>query len=308
MSKRKALGKGLRSLIPDAPPPKPAPTPAAPDTESQAAAGPTSVDRGGLRELDIDRVRPNARQPRGHFADAALKELSESLREQGVLQPIVVRPVTGGDFELIAGERRWRAAQMAGLLKVPAVVRAVSDDSMLELALIENIQREELNPIEVALALQALMDDLDLSQEEVAERVGKPRSTVANYVRLLNLAAGVREWVVQGQLSMGHAKALAAVAQPKLQEEVAKKIVEGGLNVRDAERLVAKTVRPPAASSAEPSGEPDPNVAAAEQQLQSAIGTRCKIVQRGERGRIELHFFSHEEMERVFQLLLDAGR
>jgi ParB family chromosome partitioning protein len=176
--KRKALGKGLRSLIPEAPPPA-ATLPAVPGAET--------APRDGLRNLDIDRISPNRHQPRQDFDDEALAELAESIKAHGVLQPVVVRPRGDGGFELVAGERRWRAAQIAGVLKLPALVRDVEDDHLLELALIENLQREELNPIETAAAYQTLIVDLTLTQAEVAERVGKQRTSVTNALRLLKL-------------------------------------------------------------------------------------------------------------------------
>jgi ParB family chromosome partitioning protein len=261
----------------------------------------------GLRQIDLDRIRPNPKQPRKDIAPEALAELTESIRRDGLLQPVVVRPIPDG-FELIAGERRWRAAQAAGLLKVPALVRHVADEHMLEYALIENIQREELDPIEEASAYQALMEDLELTQEDVAERVGKNRATIANAIRLLALPAKVRDLVRAGAVTAGHARALAALGSHSLQLRLAEKIMKEGLSVRQTERLTARA-KESGENRAEAGGRPrDPNVDAAEQELQRALGTKVRIHQGKRGGRLELHFFSQEELERMYQLLLHAAR
>jgi ParB family chromosome partitioning protein len=294
--KRRALGKGLRSLIPETPPSlRPRPEPA------------QTQQNSGLLLLDLDRIHPNLGQPRRNFDDNALEELARSIKREGVLQPVVVRPDKDDSYELIAGERRWRAAQLAGLLKVPAIVREVGKEKVLELALIENLQREDLDPIEEANAYESLINELGLTQQEVAQRVGKQRATVANALRLLGLPAAVQKMIQAGQLSQGHAKALASLANDTLQVELAGRIVKGGLSVRDAESLVKRTAR---ADSGQPARatERDPNVVAAEQTLQSAVGTKVRIQQGKKGGRIELHFYSSDEMERVYELILGAVR
>ena len=265
--------------------------------------------RSGLREIDLDKIWPNRSQPRTEFDPEALEELAASLRAEGVLQPIVVRPAGGDTFELIAGERRWRAAQMAGLLRIPAVVREASDDNLLQLALIENLQREELSPLEEAHAFQTLIDDLGLSQQDVADRVGKQRATIANALRLLNLPKDVQDLVAKGELSAGHAKALAGMTDSAAQIELARRIVRDGLSVRTVEALLKR----PAATAKRPRGGRaevrDPNVLAAEERLQSAVGTRVRIVQNpGGSGRLELHFFSSDELERVYDVVLRGTR
>jgi ParB family chromosome partitioning protein len=292
--KRKALGKGLRSLIPEAPPRTAVPTPPA-----------TQPARDGLKQIDIDRISPNREQPRQLFDDQSLEELAQSLKKDGVLQPIVVRPRDDGGFELVAGERRWRAAQIAGLLKIPAVVRDVSDDHLLELALIENLQREELNAIEAAQAFQTLVDELGLSHEEVAQRVGKQRATITNMLRLLNLVPEVQDLVRGGLLGAGHARAIAGLTRRADQIELAQRTVREGLSVRQVESLVAKGKGGPTTPREEK--PQDPNVAAAAERLQSALQTRVRIVQRGKGGRLELHFHDQEELERVYQLILKAA-
>jgi len=272
-------------------------------------APPTSTQTSpeGLRQIDLDRIWPNPSQPRQRFDPERLEELAASLKSEGVLQPVVVRPSEGG-FELVAGERRWRAAQIAGLLRIPAVVRDVSDDRLLQLALVENLQREELSPVEEAHAYQTLITEMGWSQQEVAERVGKQRTTVTNALRLLNLPVEVQEMVQNGSLSAGHAKALAGLTDSKAQIELARRIERDGLSVRAVEALVRRPGK--AIKRPRPGAEPrDPNVVAAEERLQSAIGTRVRIVQtRSGSGRLELHFFSPDELDRVFELVMRGSR
>jgi len=297
---RKALGRGLSSLIPQAPARKKLePTPLAP-TEPTHAGGIAE----GVQQIDLDRIRPNREQPRKDFDESALEELAQSLRNQGVIQPIVVRAAAGGSYELIVGERRWRAAQHAGLLKIPAIVRDVADDKLLELALIENLQREELNPMETAVGIQNLIDHLGLTQADVADRVGKQRSTVTNLLRLLHLPSAVQQRIRSGEVSLGHAKALASLSSPRLQVDLADKIARESISVRQAEEIVARTQRP---------GQPparkrvsrDPNVAAAESNLQTALGTKVSIVQGPKgKGHIEVHFGSDEELQRLYDTIV----
>jgi ParB family chromosome partitioning protein len=229
------------------------------------------------------------------------------MRLQGVLQPVIVRAIEDGGYELVAGERRWRAAQIAGLLKIPALVKEVADERLLEIALIENLQREELNPIEEAGAYQTLMDDLNLTQQEIAERVGKQRATVANALRLLNLPPEVQQLVREGRLAAGHAKALASLAVAKEQIELARRIAGEGLSVRQAEAIAKRMVKRASRASSKPARR-DPNVEAAEETLQSALGTRVRIVQGRKGGRLEIHFFSDEELQRVYDLVLEAAK
>jgi len=285
--KRKALGKGLRSLIPAAPP----------------RAVPTEATGGeGIQQIDLDRIRPNPSQPRQRFEAETMEELAASLKRDGVLQPVIVRARPGGEYELVAGERRWRAAQQAGLLKIPAIVRDVQDERLLELALIENLQREELNPLESAWAYQTLIDDLGHTQQQVADRVGKQRATIANALRLLNLPLEVQDQIRSGLLSAGHAKAIASLPNAKAQVELAARIVRDALSVRQVESIVAR----PARQSSKPAPAPqrDPNVVAAEEALQRELSTRVRIVQGRHGGRIEVFFHDDEELQRVYELLL----
>jgi ParB family chromosome partitioning protein len=284
--KRFALGRGLSALIPSAaPPPRPA-------------------DRPGDRvaELDIDLLVPNPNQPRLHMDETRLEELAQSIRANGVIQPLIVRKV-GDRHEIVAGERRWRAAQRAGLLKVPIALRDVQDDKLLEVALIENIQREDLNPIEEAQAYRRLGDELQLSQEAIATAVGKDRATVANYIRLLRLPAEVRNEVASGTLSMGHARALLSLPDEAAQRRVGREIVARDLSVRETEALVRHEVTPHAPAPAP--RKADPNTRAAEDRLKLALGTPVRITRKGKGGRIEIHFTSEDELQRLFEHLTE---
>ena len=288
VDKRPALGRGLSALIPDAPP---APPP---------AAAPAVTDR--TLEIDTDLLRPNRFQPRVSVDDAKIDDLARSIRTNGIIQPIVVRKVDGA-YEIVAGERRWRASQRAGLLKVPVVVRDIPDDRLLAAALIENIQREDLNPIEEAQAYRRLADEFQLTQEQIAEAVGKDRSSVANYVRLLRLPNEVRENVAAGALSMGHARAVLALADEAAQLRLARDIVAKQLSVRETEVLVKKAGEPPAKRE-EP--EKDVHTRAAEDKLRFALGTRVRIVRKGKGGRIEIDFASEDELHRIYEQLTDG--
>ncbi len=281
--KRPALGRGLSALIPVAAPP---PAPRERDTHR-----PT--------EVDIDLLQPNPRQPRLQIDEPRLDELAQSIRTHGVIQPILVRRADDR-FEIVAGERRWRAAQRAGLLKIPVVVRDVSDDHLLEVALVENIQREDLNAIEEAQAYQRLADELKLSQEAIATAVGKDRATVANYIRLLRLPVEVRNELGSGVLSMGHARALLALTDESAQRRVAREVVSRGLSVRETEALVRRESTP---AVPPPPRKVDPNTRAAEERLKLALGTRVRIVRKGAAGRIEIDFGTEDELQRLYEQL-----
>ena len=284
--RRPALGKGLSALIPDAP--------------SPAAS----------LEADIDLLEPNTYQPRGRMDDGPLEELARSIQSNGVIQPIVVRRV-GERFQIIAGERRWRAAKKAGLLKVPIAVRSVSSGDerhLLEMALIENIQRENLNPIDEALAYRRLHDDFHLTQEEVAAAVGKDRASIANVVRLLKLGAEVRAEVAAGRLSMGHARALLSLPTDEAQQRVAREVMSRGLSVRQCEALVKRLVASPASGAREPRADTvDVHTRAAEDRLRLVLGTRVRIVRQGNGGRIEVDFASENELIRLYEQLTERA-
>ncbi|MEI6243524.1 MAG: ParB/RepB/Spo0J family partition protein [Acidobacteriota bacterium] len=290
--KRPALGRGLSALIPES-----APAPARAAVER---------DRPPV-ELDLDRLIPNPRQPRTVIDELKLDELAQSIRANGVIQPVVVRKSqtavtsSGADqYEIIAGERRWRAAQRAGLLKVPVVVRDVPDDKLLEVALIENIQRENLNPIEEAQAYRRLVDDHRLSQDQLAIAVGKDRATISNYMRLLKLPVEVRNDVAAGSLAMGHARALLGLSDEAAQRRVARETVSRGLSVRETEAFVRRENEP--AVAVEPI-RPDANTRAAEEKLRLTLGTRVRIVRKGKGGRIEVDFINEDELQRIYEQL-----
>lgn len=292
-------------------------------------------DRDSSRELpsstsniDVALIRPNPHQPRRNFDPEGLDELAESLRQHGVLQPIVVRQA-GAIFELIAGERRLRAAQRIGMTQIPALVRRdVSDELMLELALVENVQRRDLDPIERALGYRQLLEQLSLTQEEVAQRVGLKRATVTNHIRLLELPAPVQEALVRGLISMGHARALLGVPDATLRVDLAAKMVEEGWSVREVERRVRELVQPPAPAEPTPSdrvAEPDASegestgavrsveipswVAGIQDRLQEALGTRVEVRARpGYSGQIVVHYFDREELERLLDQIAPPQR
>jgi len=270
--------------------------------------GTPDLETDSLREIDIERILPNAHQPRKNFDDAGLNELADSIRAHGVVQPIVVRPLPDAFFQLIAGERRWRAAQRAGLTRIPAVVRETGEHAALEIALIENLQREDLNPIEEAQAYERLIVQFGLTQEEVARRVGKNRVTIANMLRLLKLPPEVQQWLRESRLSTGHAKALLSLSDLSAILETAKKIIQCNYSVRQAEMLVSRCAKS-GSDRDQPAGSPevlDPNVKAAIRALEQALGTKVSIQENGGRGKIEIHFFSFEEMQRVYEGLLKA--
>ena len=277
--KRPALGRGLSALIPDAPP------------------APATAER--TLDVDIDLLRPNRAQPRTTIDDGSIEELARSIKSNGVIQPIVVRRADKG-YEIVAGERRWRASQRAGLLKVPVVVRDVPDDRLLAVALIENVQREDLNPIEEAQAYRRLADDYQLTQDQIADAVGKDRSSVANFMRLLKLPREVRENVGAGALSMGHARALLALADENAQLRIAREIVSRNLSVRETETLVRKGTEPAKPREA---SHKDVHTRAAEEKMRFALGTRVRITRRGKGGRIEIDFQNENELQRLYEKL-----
>lgn len=252
-------------------------------------------------EIDIDRIAPNPDQPRLQIDEHSLDELAASIRENGILQPILVRP-SGQGYQLIAGERRLAAAQRAGLLKIPAVVRPVPDDKVLELALIENIQREQLNPIEEAQAYQHLIEQLDTTQEELAGRLSKERSTIANSLRLLKLPPAPRSLVAEGKLSPGHARALLASSlSPPEMSRAAALMVEKGWSVREAERWAKRQKKPPKEAA-----HRDPNEVMAEDRLRVLLGTKVEIhTARKGSGEIRIHFYSQDDLIRVYGILAD---
>jgi ParB family chromosome partitioning protein len=280
-NKRKALGRGLSALIPE------------PEAPAPPAAG---------AEVPVSALDPNPFQPRAALDPARLAELAASIRESGIVQPLLVRR-RGERYQIIAGERRLRAAQAAGLATVPVMVRDVADEHLLELALVENIQREELNPIEEAQAFHRLQDEFHLTQEEIARRVGRDRTTVANTLRLLRLPRELRELVAGGGLDAGHARALLALDRSEEQLALGREAARKGLSVREVERRVAQRRAP-----RETRPRKDANTRAAEERLRSALGARVEIARRGRVGQIRILFNGEAELNRLFELIVRVGR
>ena len=280
MAKRPALGKGIGALLESATPER----------------------NNKFFQCPIEELRPHSEQPRKSFDDEKLQELAASIREKGVIQPLVVRKIDD-HYQIIAGERRWRAAQKAGLHEVPVVIQDVSEDWALEIALIENIQREDLNAMEEAFAYQNLVQNFDLTQEEVAKRVGKERSTVANAIRLLRLPAAVQKDVVAGVLSMGHARALLALDNEKQILQLQSRVVASGLSVRETEALVKSSKAPVAGKVGKKSPAKDPEMEHLAAELQRALGTQVKINPKGKGGKIEITYFTAGDLDRLLENL-----
>ncbi len=293
---RKALGKGLAALLPQRPV---TPTVVPPAAEKSA---PTP----GPLLLPIDRIDPNPLQPRTVFQPDRLRELAQSIEANGIIQPLIVR-AKGDRYELIAGERRWRAAKMAQLSEVPVVVQNTANDHLLEVSLIENIQREDLNPLEVAQAFDRLHREHLLSHEDIARRTGKERATVTNMLRLLKLPPDIQLLLAEHRINMGHARAMLGLSDPDKQRQLAEKTAAQGLSVRQVERMVQKMSeeREDKAPAEEP--KQDPNVRAAADELQRVLGTRVKIVEKSEqRGRIEIEYYSQEELHRLYSVITEG--
>ena len=285
---RKVLGRGLSALLGE---------------ESQISLS------GEFLEIDLDLIEPNAEQPRTRFTEENLENLAQSIRANGIVQPIVLRR-KGSRFQLIAGERRWRAAQRAGLQKIPAIIKDVSDEKLLELALVENIQRQELNAIEEAKAYRKLIDKIGLTQEIIAERVGKGRTVITTFLRLLKLPDGIQNLVEEEKISAGHARVLLMIDDPNTQRQVAKSIIEMTLSVRETEKVVKRINR----------GEPqnvnkkavivniDANTKAAETKLKRYLGTQLQISPdgKGTGGKIEIEYYSESDLDRIYRLILKS--
>jgi len=283
---RKGLGRGLDALL---------------NTEPVQNSSQESI-----LEVKINDVEPNTGQPRKVFDQEKLQALAESIKQHGVVQPIIVKQ-EGSRYVIIAGERRWRAAKLAGLKTIPVVVRDMSSKQAMEIALIENLQREDLNPIEEAEAYRKLMDEYNMTQEEVSRVVGKSRAAVANSVRLLSLAKEIQDMLIDGRLTSGHARTLVSIEDEKKQKELAELIVRKGLNVREAERLAAQETRKPAAKKpVQP--EEDYETAHLVEDLRTIFGTKIDLKRRKDRGKIIIEYYSRDEFDRIVEMLLNIGR
>jgi len=282
---RKALGRGLGALL----------------------ASDRTIELPEPGELEIDSIVPGPMQPRTQFDDDSLGHLADSIKSHGIVQPVLVRRI-GDHYELVAGERRWRAAKLAGLRTIPAVVKEIDDKDLLEVALIENVQREDLNPIEEAQAYSKLIETVGLTQEALAERVGRDRSYITNYLRLLKLPEDIQQLVRQKRISTGHARTLLALQQVDLQRLVARQIIANDLSVRATEDIVRKrTERGSAPRRAPVSATVDPNVRAAESKLRRALGTQVRILEDGTgAGKVEISYFNRQDLDRLYTLIMSA--
>ena len=286
---RKPLGRGLSALLGDAP-----------------TAGNIET---GIHEIDIDLIEPNPEQPRTRFVEPMLDELAQSIRTNGIVQPLVVRR-NGGRYQIVAGERRWRAAQKAGLRKIPVVVREIADDKLLEIALIENIQRHELNPVEEARAYRKLIDSIGFTQEELAERVGKERSLIATSLRILKLPSDILQLIEDEKISASHGRVLLTTDDLSAQRQIARSIIDFSLSVRETERMIRK-LQGRSEGTTEKKGDRksyDPNIKAAEDKLRQTLGTKVKISGSGNdgAGRIEIEYYSVDDLDRIYQRLLNS--
>ncbi|ABB14077.1 ParB/RepB/Spo0J family partition protein [Carboxydothermus hydrogenoformans] len=283
MKNKKGLGRGLNALIPE---------------------GKINLEReNGLVEINVEKIVPNPKQPRTIFSEEALKELAESIQKHGVLQPIVVRKIAEDKYELVAGERRWRAAQLAGLKQIPAVVKDFSDEEATVVALMENLQREDLNPLEQAKALKRLIEEFGLTQEEVAENLAKSRTYVTNLLRLLNLPPVIQEMVEKGELTYGHARTLLALDDPLKMSEVAREIIKEGLSVRATEELVKKIKNSPEVK-VRTKRQVAPEIQEIEDKLRAFFATKVEIKSTAKgRGKITIEYYSPEELQRILDLL-----
>jgi ParB family chromosome partitioning protein len=277
---KKALGKGLKAFIPE-------------------EYGILKEER--LVEVEIDQLTPSVLQPRMKFDDKTIDELAQSIREAGILQPIVVVPEDRG-YRILIGERRWRAAQRAGLPKIPVLVRNIPREQQLEVSLIENLQREDLNPIEVALSFRKLIEELGYTQETIAEKVGKDRASVANYLRLLKLPAEIQEFLREERISMGHARALLSIEDPKIQLEAARKIIRSDLTVRDIENFAARMKK----RILRRRTRPDPDLESVQEDLIQRLGTKVALSGTPKKGVIKVFYFSLEELNRIIDLIKGA--
>jgi len=281
VGKRKTLGKGLNALFPD--------------IDLLMEEGKKEED---IFNCDIDAIRPNPYQPRKSFDATKIEELAESIRSTGIIQPLIVRKSSPG-YELIAGERRWKAAFKAGLKKVPVIIKDVSDDEVLKLSLIENLQREDLNPIEEADAYLRLIEEFNLSQESLAKIVGKDRSTITNTLRLLKLPEEIKKDVASGKISSGHARAILSLDTNNKRYKLYQEIIKRDLSVRKTEELVKKM----RGEKHPPQQEEDPQINSIKEKLQRILGTQVRIVRKGEKGKIEISFFSNKDFERILEII-----
>jgi ParB family transcriptional regulator, chromosome partitioning protein len=297
---RKALGKGLHALLPTR---NAGVAAAAP----QAAPIAVAVPEGAVQTLPIEQVAPNPNQPRREFDATALMELTQSIERDGIIQPIIVRKTAPKEYQIIAGERRWRAAKSAGLKDIPVIVRTANDQQVLELAIVENIQREDLNPIELAVAFQRMATELGMSHDQIGQRTGKERATITNSVRLLQLPPDIQQLVASKQLSAGHARALLKFEDEAVQREIARKCIAEGWSVRQIEEFTRLNTSPGKrkAKRQQEDGPADPNVKFALSEMERILGTKVRIIEQQDgKGRIEIEYYSGDDLSRIYDLIL----
>ena len=304
--KSRGLGKGLDALFGDAEVSirtesvKESKEPAKAEKAPEQKDGGTA-QAGGIEYIDINDIKPNSNQPRKTFDEDKLQELAASIEEHGLIQPVVLRKVKRG-YEIVAGERRWRAARIIGIREIPCIVKELSDEENMLLAIIENMQREDLNPIEEAEGISQMIDTYGLTQEQVSKSVGKSRPYIANSLRLLTLAAPVRRYVSEGELSAGHARALAVIKDEDKQISLAEAAVKQGLSVRQIEKLAQETKTGRTKKKAHTAAK-SPDVRRVEEDLKEVLGTKVNLNQKGKKGKIEIEFYSREDLERLIELL-----
>jgi ParB family chromosome partitioning protein len=282
-TKRMALGKGLGALLPEF----------------------GQAEPKALLYCGIEEIIPNRSQPRKHFDESKLQELAESIKEKGILEPLIVRRIDQG-YELIIGERRWRAAQKAGLKEVPVVVKEAEGREVLEISLIENLQREDLNPIEAAEAFKHLIEEFNISQEDLSKRIGKDRTTITNTLRLLKLPLEIRDQLLQNRITSGHARAILSIENKEKQKELCALIIKKGLSVREAEALAKRWSEKPKRSipPAKKRGDLESQLSSLQDSLRKYLGTKVQITQKGQRGKIEIEYYSHQDLERLVETII----
>lgn len=285
---KKGLGKGLGSLFSET------------DIE-EVNNEPSKIKEGDITNIRMSLIEPNKKQPRRHFDDEKITALAESIKEHGLIQPIIITPIENGMYKIVAGERRWRAAKKAKLKEIPAVVRSYNDEQVAEIALIENLQRENLNPIEEAIGYNLLMEDFNLTQELISQRVGKSRSAVANSLRLLSLDDGIQKMLIEGALTSGHARAVLSLDDKEMRSALAKRIIDDSLNVRQAEALAKQLQRKTPEKKKSEKTAYDIEIENLQNKISSAMGTKVKITHTPKKGKIEIEYYGNNDLERVLE-------
>lgn len=285
---KKGLGKGLGSLFSE-------------DDVKQVTAEPSAVKEGDISTVRMSLIEPNKKQPRRHFDEEKIAALSESIKEHGLIQPIIITPSDNGMYKIVAGERRWRAAKKAKLKEIPAVVRSYNEEQVAEIALIENLQRENLNPVEEAIGYNLLMEEFNLTQELISQRVGKSRSAIANSLRLLSLESDIQKMLIDGTLTSGHARAVLSLDSSELRKALAKRIIEDNLNVRQAEALAKQLQRKAPQKKSKVKSAYDIELDSIQNKLSTAMGTKVKINHSAKKGKIEIEYYGNDDLERILE-------